>query len=108
MRTSDGFQVSPMPGGCGNWVVGIAANPFFSLPRLTTPWMPSELPKLGMPSRLTLVSVARAAIFSSTVISDRILVIRCAAGGQGRVLEWVVIRTGVGAHQQAGERCRPQ
>ena len=78
----DGSQVSPMPGGCGNCVVGMASGryPPSDFARWTTPWMPSEPPKLGMPRRLTEVSVERKSIFSSVVMRERMFAMRWAAG----------------------------
>jgi hypothetical protein len=40
-----------MPGGWGNWVVVMGGTPRSGLPRWTRPWMPSENPKPGTPSR---------------------------------------------------------
>ena len=73
-----------MPTTCANCVVGMGscrAKP--KLFRCTRPCSPSEEPAFGIWSLGTPLFVPRAPIFSSSVISDRMLVIRCSRGRFG-------------------------
>ena len=83
-RTRSGFQVDPMPGGWGNWVVVIGGTFRSGMPRWTMPWMPSVAPKPGTPSRGTPEpKPPRACSFSSGVMSDSRFVRRSSAGRSG-------------------------